>query len=155
MSKIARDIMTEQVITVHENTVINDLIKLFLQKRISCAPVVDDAGGLVGIVTKTDILGHFLDLDLEISLKVALQDILNHIPRHLDTEISTETELTVGAIMTPDPLTAKADTPIADLAIMMIEHNIHRLVITGDGAICGLISTLDILYHVAGKEKHV
>ncbi len=154
MSDTARDIMTEEVITVDESMVVSDLIKLFIDKKISCAPVLDSGGGLAGIVTKTDVLGHFLDLDLEISVKVALHDIMDHIPSHLDSELSSARELTVGSIMTPNPLTADADAPIAELAGMMIGHNIHRLVITENGVLCGLISTLDILYHAAGIERH-
>ena len=146
--------MTKHVITVRKEMTINNLINLFLDKKFSCAPVVDADGGLVGIVTKTDILGHFLDLDLEISVKVALQDIIDRIPSQMDTTVSADTEMTVGRVMTPDPLTAEAETPIDDLAAQMIEHNIHRLILTENGAVCGLISTLDILYHVAGIEKH-
>lgn len=133
---------------------INNLINLFIDNKFSCAPVVDADGELVGIVTKTDILGHFLDLDLEISVKVALQDIIDRVSSQMDTTISADTEMTVGRLMTPDPFTADAETPIAELAAQMIEQSIHRLIITENGAVCGLISTLDILYHVAGIEKH-
>jgi len=146
--------MTEDVITVDEHKHVNDLIKLFIDNGISSAPVVAENGDLVGIVTKTDILGHFLDLDLEISVKIALQDILEHVLDHSGAEVTTDTELTVGKIMTNEPLTADIKTPIKELSKRMIKHNIHRMIITENDCVCGLISTLDILYHVAGIEKH-
>ena len=65
MSKTARDIMTKNVIVVDESTSINALIEIFLENKISCAPVVKKKKKLVGIVTKTDVLGYFLDLDLD------------------------------------------------------------------------------------------
>ena len=146
--------MTRHVITVEETTSLNDLVTLFLNNKISSAPVVDAGNNLIGIVTKTDIVGHFLDIDLEISVKVMLQDVLEHFNDQPQAEISTIAELDAGKIMSRDPLTADIDTPIDDLAKKMIDHNIHRLIITENGAICGIISTLDILYHVSGREKN-
>ena len=154
MSKVARDIMTEGVITVEKKTSLNDLVTLFLENKISCAPVIDTKNAIIGIVTKTDIVGHFLDIDLEISVKVMLQDALEHYTEHPQTEITTAAELDVGSIMTRNPLTADVNTPIDELANNMIDHNIHRLIITENGEICGIISTLDILYHVSGREKN-
>ena len=99
--------MTEKVITVNETTSLNDLVSLFLENRISCAPVIDSDGALIGIVTKTDIVGHFLDIDLEISVKVMLQDVLEHFTDHPQSEISTVADLNVGKIMTRNPLTRR------------------------------------------------
>lgn len=69
-------------------------------------------------------------------------------------EISSETDLKVNDIMTPNPITVGENTGIESLAKIMIDHNIHRLIIEKDNAIIGIISTLDILYHVAGLEKN-
>ncbi|MBT4482980.1 MAG: CBS domain-containing protein [Candidatus Latescibacteria bacterium] len=154
MSKTARDIMTRNVIIVDENTAINDLIEIFLEHKISCVPVVNKEKKLVGIVTKTDVLSHLLDIDLDVSLKVHLKDIVESIPEHGDIDISTETDLNAVNIMTPNPITASENTSIESLAKIMIDHNIHRLIIEKDSAIVGIISTLDILYHVAGVNKN-
>ena len=56
--------------------------------------------------------------------------------------------------MTPNPITFGENTGIESLAKIMIDHNIHRLIIEKDSAIVGIISTLDILYHVAGIDKN-
>ena len=154
MSKTARDIMTKNVIVVDENTSINALIGIFLESKLSCAPVVKKKKKLVGIVTKTDLLGYFLDLDLDLTVKVGLKDILEYGAEHSVMEISSETEQTVGSIMARDPITAREDTTIEFLAEMMIDRNIHRLIIMKGKKIAGLVSTLDILYHVAGIDKN-
>jgi len=145
--------MSRNIIIVKEDTSINDLIRIFVEHKISCVPVVNDKEKLVGIATKTDVLGYFLDIDLHISVKEALRDVLEYGAEQSDREEPPEKEMNVGAIMTPDPITAHEDTPVETLARTMIENNIHRLIIMGNGTITGIVSTLDILYHVAGVEK--
>lgn len=56
--------------------------------------------------------------------------------------------------MTPNPIAVGENTNIESLAKIMIDHNIHRSIIEKDSAIVGIISTLDILYHVAGIDKN-
>ena len=155
MNKKAKDIMTRKVVTVRENMMVNDLIDLFLEKKISCAPVVDRKENLIGIVTKTDILSRFMDLDLDLTLKVGLKDVLDspH-PALSELEVFSETELKAGHIMTPKPITAGENTTIEKLAEMMIKNGIHRLIIKKSGKIVGIVSTIDMLYHVAGKSKN-
>lgn len=154
MKKTAKDIMTRKVIMVKEDMMVNDLIELFLKNKISCAPVVDRKKKLIGIVTKTDIFGRFMDFDLDFTLKVGLKDILDSHPALSELEVSSETESTVGQIMTPNPITAGENTAIEKLAEVMIENGIHRLIIKRGGKIVGIVSTLDILYYIAGKTKN-
>lgn len=154
MNKTAKDIMTRKVITVKEDLMVNDLIDLFLEKKISCAPVVDRKKKLIGIVSKTDILSRFMDLDLDLTLKVGLKDILDSHSDLSELEVSTETELSVGQIMTPNPITAGENITVEELAEIMIKNSIHRLIIKKSGKIVGIVSTLDVLYFVAGKAKH-
>ena len=52
MGKTARDIMTGNVIVVEDDMSINNLAGIFLEHKISCAPVMNKKKQLVGIVTK-------------------------------------------------------------------------------------------------------
>ena len=54
----AKDIMTPEVITVNENATVRELATLLLMNSISGAPVVNEAGELVGVVSQTDIVRH-------------------------------------------------------------------------------------------------
>ncbi|MCE5249061.1 CBS domain-containing protein [bacterium] len=153
MNHTARDIMTRKVIVVEEDTAIHDLIRIFVENMISCVPVMNNEKKLVGIVTKTDILGHCMDIDLHVSVKEVLKDVLEFCSEHGDEEPPAAHEMTVRAIMTPEPITAGEDISVESLAKTMIDHKIHRLIITRDHEITGIVSTLDILYHVAGINK--
>lgn len=154
MKKTAKDIMTRKVIVVKKDMRVNDLIELFLKNKISCAPVVDRKKKLVGIITKTDILGRFMDFDLDFTLKAGLKDILESHPDLSEVKVSSETVSKVGQIMTPNPITASENTAIGKLAEVMIENGIHRLIIKKVGKIVGIVSTLDMLYYIAGNTKN-
>ncbi|HDO31053.1 MAG TPA: CBS domain-containing protein, partial [Desulfobacteraceae bacterium] len=52
----ARDIMTRKVITVNENLPVRKLAKILSENRISGAPVVNDQGTVVGVVTESDLI---------------------------------------------------------------------------------------------------
>ena len=143
MSKTARDIMTRDVIVVDENMVINNLVEIFMKNKISSDPVVNKKKVLIGIVTKTDILGHLMDFDIDLSLHINVKDILERSLEHEEPILSTITDLTVGDIMIPNPITVHEDTSIEELATTMIDNNIHRLIITKNGDIAGIVSTID------------
>lgn len=49
------EIMTENPITVSPLTTVDEVAKILLKQKISGAPVVDDEGKLVGIITQGDI----------------------------------------------------------------------------------------------------
>jgi CBS domain-containing protein len=53
---LIRDIMSRPAITASPETSAHDLADLFMQKKINRAPIVDDNGILLGMVTRTDIV---------------------------------------------------------------------------------------------------
>jgi CBS domain-containing protein/rubredoxin len=59
----ARDIMTAGVISVPEDSTVEDAARLLARHRISGLPVVNGAGALVGLVTEYDLIakeGHLV-----------------------------------------------------------------------------------------------
>ena len=56
VSKIkVADIMTRDVVTVHQDLTVEEAADLMLARKISGAPVVDDQGRLCGVITQTDL----------------------------------------------------------------------------------------------------
>ena len=95
-----------------------------------------------------------MDFDLDFTLKAGLKDILESHPDLSELKVSSKTESKAGQIMTPNPITASENTAIEKLAEVMIENGIHRLIIKKVGKIVGIVSTLDMLYYIAGKTKN-
>jgi CBS domain-containing protein len=153
MTILAKEIMTKNVITVQEDMKVLSLIEILNENKISGAPVVDKSGKLIGIVTKSDILGTFLDFDIDLNLKIDLKGIMEFARDKSVGTIVSETEVEVKDIMTPNPITAEEDTSIEKLAEIMIDNRIHRIIIVKDESITGIVSPLNLLYYVAGRIK--
>ena len=60
----ARDIMTKEVITVSPQTKVLDLARLLADNKINGAPVVDDEGRLVGVVTQSNLIDRAKKFEL-------------------------------------------------------------------------------------------
>ena len=58
---VAKDIMTPNPSVVNEDTPIEDIIDIMIQKEIVLVPVVEDGNKLVGVVARLDIIREKLN----------------------------------------------------------------------------------------------
>ena len=127
------EIMTRDVVCVSEGLGVDALVELFIQRGISGAPVVDQAGRPVGIVSKTDVLRDGAER-------------AGGLPRHA----------TVGDIMMPVAFCLPANESVARAAALMAFEGVHRLPIVGvEGEVVGLVSPLDVLRWLAREQGYV
>ncbi len=56
-SALARDIMTQDVVTVLPEAPVQEALDLLVRHRITGLPVVDHSGRLVGVVSESDFIG--------------------------------------------------------------------------------------------------
>ncbi len=61
-SALVADLMVTQVFTVQANTPLSEAVELVLDHRVNCLPVIDDSSKICGIITTTDILNAFKNL---------------------------------------------------------------------------------------------
>ncbi len=125
-----RDVMTKEVITVTEDTPLEEAARIMADNKIGGLPVVRD-GKLVGIITETDIFKIFLELlgarEQGVRLAMLVPDkkgVLAKIAGRI-AELGGNI-LAQGTIMGEDPsnreLTIKvADVPMEQLASAMEE----------------------------------
>ena len=149
---LARDVMTRNVVCVRMATNLRELEKIFLEKRISGAPVVDDAGRLVGVISQTDLVYYHLtrgdrpfhgsDFYRSAQIERAFEGAGYQIEEY-DIGLVEE-------VMTPVVHTAAPETPVADLARHMAEKRVHRMIITEGEQVVGLVSAMDLLRVIAG-----
>ena len=120
----AEDVMVSTVITVGVNASIGEVAAILLNNHISAAPVVDEKGELVGIVSEGDLMRrpeigttkrHSWWLEL-ISNKWASA-----------TEYIKSHSRKVADVMTRDLITAKPDTPLGDIAGLLERNQIKRV----------------------------
>jgi CBS domain-containing protein len=151
VSLVAKDIMTYRILKVQEDWSLQRLIQFFLENSISGAPVVSKNGKLVGVVSLTDIVQQdaFCNKDFDtcdpheyyihnLEVQFAKEEISSF-------QIKEEPKITVYDIMTPTIFQVTENTPIQDVADTMIKGHIHRVFVTREEKLLGVISTLDLL----------
>lgn len=146
------DLMTTDVVTTTPGTTIVELEQLFTRNAISGAPVLD-GDQLVGVVSQTDIIGVIADqprLGGELpSFLLSPQPIAAPILAELAAERAAAAERmaarTVADVMTGVPVTVAASDDVAVAAEKMCNERIHRVLVTEDGRLVGLLSALDLV----------
>ena len=127
---LVKDWMSKKVITVAPETSLPDAHRLMKINHIRRLPVVDKKGKLLGIVTIGDIR------------EASPSDATTLSVWELHYLLS---KLTVGKIMTPDPITVTPEATIRDAAKLMMDHKIGGLpVVDSDNKVVGIITESDI-----------
>jgi CBS domain-containing protein len=142
----ARDVMVAPVITVKPDSSVREVAKLFLDRKISAAPVVDDKGKLVGIVSEGDLLHR-----TEAGTKKHRSGLLRFLTagETLAAEYIKAHARKVADVMTKTVVTAAPDTALRDIAMLMERHAIKRVPIVRDGSLVGIVSRANIIQAVA------
>lgn len=147
----AKDFMSKRVVTVTEEMTVAEVAKILIDKGISGLPVVDGHGRPIGVISQTDLVREERERPDQDRPHEFYGDAEKPFPyRGFQTRRPDMTR--VSEIMTPMVIAAEEDTPLKELALMMLRKRIHRIVITRDGRIRGIISTLDILRAMLRQE---
>jgi CBS domain-containing protein len=138
------DVMETDWPTLGPESTVEEAIKLFAEERISGAPVIVD-GQLVGIITEGDLI--FQDADVKAP---GFLDILGGIVPLGDTneyrrEALKSAGVTVGEVMTDDPVTVALEATLAETATTMAERRKKILPVIDGGRLVGVITRMDIL----------
>ena len=141
----AGDVMTRDVITVKKETTIMELAGLFARHRISSAPVVDDTGEMIGIVTETDLIEQ--DKSLHIPTVISLFDWVIYLEsdKKFERELKKMTGQTVADIYTQSVKTVAPDTPISDVADIMSSGKIHAIPVLEGKKVVGIVARIDLI----------
>ena len=141
----AADIMTRKVISVTTETTVKELAKILTNNNISGAPVVDNEGNLLGVVTESDLIDQNKKIHIPTVVSILDSFIYLESPDKLEAEMRKIAGSTVADIFTENVTTVTETTPIDELATIMSEQNIHTLPVVQDGEIRGIIGKRDII----------
>lgn len=142
----ANDVMVSPVITVKSSATVRDVARLFLDRKISAAPVVDGAGALVGIVSEGDLM-HRAEIGTERRGSHWLALLTDEHAAAADYVKAHATN--VVDIMTPKVVTAAPETSLQDVAMMMEINCIKRIPIVRNGELVGIVSRANLVQAVA------
>jgi CBS domain-containing protein len=145
------DIMRSEVLAARANWSLETLADFLVDNNISGAPVTTQDDELVGVVSLTDIVRQSSmsnsHSDTGITHDVYLYELESQISREELRVFHTQEESTVRVsdIMTPMIFRVDRDTSLQEIAETMLKGRIHRVFVTEDGKLTGIVTALDML----------
>ncbi|MGB5440822.1 MAG: CBS domain-containing protein, partial [Gammaproteobacteria bacterium] len=127
------------------------LADFLVDNSISGAPVTAADGELVGVVSMTDLVRQNRVTGATSGPDTAHDVYLFELERHVSQEeiklfhTQYESPVQVRDIMTPMIFEVSEDTRIQEVAETMLKGNIHRVFVTRDKKLTGIVTTLDML----------
>ncbi len=111
-----KDVMSSPVKSVGANQTIPEVISMFKTNNISGAPVVNDKGFAIGLISRSDL---FSQGDLS--------------------------EQTVRERMTPFVFEISPEDELLNVARSMVDAKVHRIVVVEDNKPVGIVTSLDLV----------
>jgi CBS domain-containing protein len=145
--------MNPSVQVVQETDRMEDVAKIFEREDINAAPVVDQQGSCVGIITSHDLVEYEATRDeMKSELNRGTPFDIAHYCGGVEIRIPGRHFDEAGFHMTKTVMTAEAESPLSQAARTMCRKHIHHVVILDAKAKpVGILSALDILGHIVGE----
>jgi CBS domain-containing protein len=121
-TKTAKQAMSRGLVTLRPEMDVLEALRILIEQRLSGAPVTDQVGNLVGILTERDCM--------QIALGAGYY---------------SEDGGHVASFMSPDVVTVDANTPVTEVAERFASSNFRRLPVMEQGRLIGIISRRDVL----------
>ena len=143
MELTARDVMTKDVVTIPETASLREAAHILVEHRISGAPVVDESGNVVGMLSEADILD---EKKREAALpRVALFGVSIVPEDSLRRAYEEGMSLQVKDVMTKRVISVEEDTPLKEIARLMVRHKVNRFPVVKERKLVGIVARDDIL----------
>jgi len=138
-ARTAADLMTPSPVSIRDNASVEEAWAFLAASDYSAAPVIDEAGHPVGVLSRTDLLIHERE---------RLARSTSGLASHSEAGAATEDTALVRDLMTPAVLAVAPDTPVTEVLRRLVDQNVHRLFVVDDtGVLIGVVTAADLLRH--------
>lgn len=131
MTRWVRDAMHRGVISCRVDTPLEEIAQRLMEYQINALFVLDQSGKACGVVSQTDLVRAYVQ--------------------------GGWSDLVAEDIMTPGVVTVVPDIPVTAAAQLMLDKNIHRLLIVQGGLVpdrpVGVLSMSDIVHEMAQEGE--
>lgn len=154
----ARDVMQRGLVTLNQDSTLMDAVQTFEDYKITGAPVLDALGRLVGVISAADIantahmdgdrlrtergeyyLAHRADEGEE-------DDSFDGMSGYNFSSFESER---VRDWMSPRVVSVDPGIPLTAVCARMIEERVHRVLVTEENTLLGIITSMDIVRALA------
>jgi CBS domain-containing protein len=151
MRVLARDIMQPHVVAVKPDATLIEVADLLINRRIGVVPVVEH-DAVVGIVSRSDF-ARVVSLERALAGLVALAEAPEEFapgeqpePLPLPPDLAREMQgRSARDIMAPTPIVVSPETPVREVAALLVGRHVHHVVVADAGGLRGVVSALDIV----------
>jgi CBS domain-containing protein len=127
-----RELMTSPAIVLHTHQSLLSATLVLLHRDIAGAPVVDEAGRLVGVFSESDMLAR----EASARTRGGWEAREEHRRRHAQT---------VGEACSRPAATVHPDATVREAARRLLDRDVGRLIVTDESGIVGVLSRHDVL----------
>ncbi len=141
----ARDIMEKNIISLSPDTEISKAVEILLKNHINGVPVVDTDGKLVGILCQSDLI--YQQKDIPIPPIFAILDSIFPLSssKKIDEQFKKLSATKVEQAMVKNVMTVAPDTPVTEIASLMVEKHFHTIPVAEGRKLLGIIGKEDVL----------
>ncbi len=142
----ARDVMTKRVLSVTPNATVRDAATYLLEHGISAAPVLDEKGALVGLVSEGDLFrraetGTAPRRSWWLTLMSSAEDEARAFTKANARQVKD--------VMTRGVVTVGEETAISEIADLLERKSIKRVPVVRDGKVVGIVSRANLVRALA------
>jgi CBS domain-containing protein len=151
-AETAADLMVPNPISLRADANVREALVLLTDKGFSAAPVIDEAGRPVGVLSRGDLLVHdrekvdylppgasyFYEQDLHTRKGGPVEGF----------QVENVDQTLVRDLMTPAIFSVTPDTAAAKVISDMLALHVHRLFVVESGILVGVVTAMDILRHL-------
>ena len=143
-----RNAMTTKVVTINSQATYAEAAKVLFENNIKGAPIIDDTGQLVGLISDKDLFKVLFPFGR--SYNVNPEEYLDFEKR--EEKIDEIRDKPIETIMIKKVLTVDPETPIMKAGGLMLAEGVHRLVVIENNKVIGIISRSDIFGRIIKKH---
>jgi CBS domain-containing protein len=139
---LVREVMTTPVVTVPRERTVKQAVHLLYERDITAAPVLNEDGRLVGIVSEMDLLRGEFEAD----------------PRAYLCPVARPESVppaTVAEVMTPKVRTVSENADVVDLVEVMVGMGVKSVPVMRGSALVGIVSRRDLMGILAHGDERI
>ncbi len=149
VSLTAADVMSRDVVVIPQHISLRTAAHLLANAHVTGAPVIDERGVCIGVLSSTDFI-HWAEKEHHPLIHSRGECVCSE---WQVVEVEDLPADEVADCMTRDLVTVTPSTPITELARMMLDAHIHRVVVVNnDRRPVGIVSSTDVLAAVADTD---
>lgn len=150
----AADLMSREVITIPQEMPVPAAAQVLAEAQIGGAPVVDSEERCIGVFSTVDLTPRTQLAKRAAQKAPPIPGCVCSDWEVVENDWDTLPAEAVSWYMTPDPVLVRPETRIGELARMMVDAHIHRLIVAGaDRRLTGIVSSTDVLAALARAAR--